>query len=373
VLFFPILIYFLQEKGFSYQQISLYQAVTLLTQAAWQIPSGYIADRWGRKPAIVSGSALSFCGVFSYAFHPTITGFLLGGVLTGTGSAFLSGAIEALTYESLPGHRTHDFRRIFGMQSLLRFSAEAIASLLGGALVLIHLPLPFFATLIPYAFLILFALFLIEPTKHYEYEEHHLRAIIRIADSALLKNKALRGIILSHSFFSAFCITLYWFSQPYQKLVGLPLWLFGLSHALVVGCGGIASSQVQRMRRWMSDRYLWLSIVIVTSASYLILGLFPSIFSLIFIVVVRVAWGFLVPLNTDVMSHMTKAKDRATVLSIAGMGVQLVWSFLPFVSSIIADTYSLHTALLFLGILGFIAAFPLSLLLRPTWKATEAM
>jgi hypothetical protein len=51
------------------------------------------------------------------------------------------------------------------------------------------------------------------------------------------------------------------------------LWLFGLSHALVVGCGGIASSQVQRMRRWMSDRYLWLSIVIVTSASYLILGL----------------------------------------------------------------------------------------------------
>ena len=58
----PIFVPLLQGHGLSMSQIMQTQAIFSLTVAALELPSGYMADLWGRKQALIIGSLVSTCG-----------------------------------------------------------------------------------------------------------------------------------------------------------------------------------------------------------------------------------------------------------------------------------------------------------------------
>ena len=55
----------LQGYGLSMSEVLQTQAVFALTVAICEVPSGYFADLWGRKQAIVVGSLLNGFGFLS--------------------------------------------------------------------------------------------------------------------------------------------------------------------------------------------------------------------------------------------------------------------------------------------------------------------
>lgn len=79
-----------------------------------EVPTGTIADRFSRKTSIVLGLALGAVAMAIYVSAPRLEVFLLAEVVGAFAYTLLSGADEALIYDSLEADgRTGDAERVF--------------------------------------------------------------------------------------------------------------------------------------------------------------------------------------------------------------------------------------------------------------------
>ena len=64
----PIIVLFFQEHGLTLTEIMLLQSIYSLSVAFFEIPSGYMADLFGRKHTIVMSTFFSFMGYLVFSF-----------------------------------------------------------------------------------------------------------------------------------------------------------------------------------------------------------------------------------------------------------------------------------------------------------------
>lgn len=88
-----------------YSGVPLYQAV--IAQSVYsavvlfmEVPTGLIADKFGRKTSVVLGYIMGALGLLVFVVSPTVIGLYLVQLVRATGSALISGASEALLYEA---------------------------------------------------------------------------------------------------------------------------------------------------------------------------------------------------------------------------------------------------------------------------------
>lgn len=97
-----------------------------LSQAILQIPFGFLADRWGRKPIILLGLTLFAAGSVLAALATSVEMVILGRVLQGSGA--ISGAVLALLSDLTREEQRTKAMAIIGMTIGLSF---AVALVLG--------------------------------------------------------------------------------------------------------------------------------------------------------------------------------------------------------------------------------------------------
>ena len=73
----PVFVPLAQGYGLSMTQVLQTQALFAMTVAVLEVPSGYIADVWGRKRAILVGSILNGVGFFSLVWADGFYDFLV--------------------------------------------------------------------------------------------------------------------------------------------------------------------------------------------------------------------------------------------------------------------------------------------------------
>lgn len=345
-------------------------AVTIL---ALEIPTGYLADLWGRKKTIVSGCVFGFVAYIVYATSTGFYQFLLAEMIVGIGASLLSGTVEAMTYDTLLElGEEKSYRRITGNQAFIEFNTEAVSGLIGGFIAIISLTLPLWMTVVPMAAAVLVACTLEEPIRHKLLAERRLKAIWDTTTHALLRHKGLRSITLIHGLISTMALTFFWFFQPYQKLVGVPLFYFGITHAVIVAAGAFAAKSVSSLEKRIDDRLLLMAIAFAIVACYLCLALPPALWGLMAFLFSRIAWGFLSPLTADMMNRMTTSDVRATVLSVRSLlGRLLFVCTSPFIGAL-ADARTIPYALFITGLIGGSALLVTFLMLRPVWREIPA-
>ncbi len=124
----PILIALPLSRGLTLAQIGTLQAILAFIQFCFEIPSGYVADKLGRKYAMVMSSiafATSY-GLFTLAqnFHSFIVPF----VFMGIGFAMLTGADEAYLFDSLKETRHEkEYRLWYGRLTIV----DELATIVG--------------------------------------------------------------------------------------------------------------------------------------------------------------------------------------------------------------------------------------------------
>lgn len=96
----PIWIVFYQSH-LSVQEISLLVAVGYAVQVLTELPTGAIADMFGKKTTIALGHLLGAIAFFTFPFATTFTHFFLLSMLVGISDSLFSGANEAMLYDSL--------------------------------------------------------------------------------------------------------------------------------------------------------------------------------------------------------------------------------------------------------------------------------
>jgi MFS family permease len=353
ILFIPIIIPFMLDTGLTMQEIFIIEGLYMLSAVLLEIPSGYVSDKWGRKNTCILASTTSFIGIFFYAIGGDFLTFFIGAIALGFGTSFYSGTVEALAYDTLLElDDTDSYKRISGNLAFTHFSTEAIMSVLGGFLVVYSLRLPALMTLIPYALACILVPFLTEPRRHKLQEGRHLEVMWNITKESIIHNAPLRSIIILHSIIAFMGISLFWFTQIYQTSVGLPLVYFGITHAVIVLLGAFASKYTYKLESIVDDRLLLTVIAATMFIAYMALGNILSMWALVFFGVVRVAWGTLSPLTSNMINRMTTSDVRATVLSIRSFVFRSMFTVATPFLGYMADVLTINQAILITGCIG---------------------
>ena len=144
ILWVPIWVVFLQRKGLSLTQVGLLEGVAWTITAFLEVPTGAIADRWGRKASIAVGASLYGLAMFLILAEALSPAFLLGYALWNSSTAFVSGADSALLYDSLKADgRAREAAKQSGRYAAINQASQGIASLVGAAIATIDINLCF--------------------------------------------------------------------------------------------------------------------------------------------------------------------------------------------------------------------------------------
>ena len=73
----PIVVLFYQDNGMGMHEIFLLKAIYSVAIVIMEIPSGWMADVWGRKKTLILGSILGSAGFLMYSFSYGFFAFAL--------------------------------------------------------------------------------------------------------------------------------------------------------------------------------------------------------------------------------------------------------------------------------------------------------
>ena len=164
-LFFWQAVWFLYfQKELSAAEALLLYVILDLCTTAFEVPSGYMSDRIGRRITLILSALAGAAGAAMQAFGEGFVVFAAAQVLVGASLAFVSGTDSSLLYESLAAEgRTDETEREELRAWRFQFSALAVSAVLGGVMALWDPAIAYGGTAIAFVGAFLIALRFEEP------------------------------------------------------------------------------------------------------------------------------------------------------------------------------------------------------------------
>ena len=355
----PIIVLFYEEQGLGLHEVFVLKSVYSVAAMTLEIPSGYLADVWGRKRCLFWGSVLFFLGYLLYSFTGAFSAFLCAELLLGAGQTLVNGADSALLYDTAAHYKAEQhYLRYEGRLTMIGNFAEAIAGIFGGLLAAYSLRFPFYGQAIV-AFIGIPAALAIREYNHSRAVRNPAGEMLRIIRYSLGENKVLRYNILFSGIIGAATLTMAWFVQPILMQLQTPTSYYGVIWTVLNLTVGIAALYSDRVEQALGMRRSNGLILVVIVGGYAALALLPLTYACLAILFLfYIVRGFATPILKGYINQMTFSEMRATVLSIRNFIIRLLFAAIaPFIGWL-NDYYSLQVALLIsaliIGIPGFL-------------------
>jgi predicted MFS family arabinose efflux permease len=350
MLFMPYVVPFYEWNGFGMKEVLLLQAIYSVTIVVMEIPSGYLADVFGRKKTLVLGSVLGFGGFLCYAVGSGFWGFLLAEVILGIGQSFISGADSALMYDSLKEMKKEkEYIRYEGRLTSAGNISEAVAAFLAFIPAAISLRAPYVAQTFVAFLAVPAAMMLVEPGHFRRQTGLRMKNILMVVKYAVSDHREMRRNIFFSSVIGAATLTMAWFAQRFFGVIRLDLEYYSPAWAILNLTTGLFSYMAYRIERRLGMKRSLLLITLLIPTGYIFLGFNHSYLGLIILWLFYIVRGFATPVLKDYINRITESKIRATVLSVRNFIIRLLFaSTAPFFGWI-ADAWSFQSALLVSG------------------------
>ena len=360
----PIIVLFFQEHGLSLTQVMILQAIYSLSVALFEIPSGYIADIFGRKQTILLSTIFSFIGYLVFSFYGGFYAFAIAEILVGIGGSLMSGSDSAIIYDTLLETKDEDsYTKIEGRNYAIGNFSEATAGILGGFLAVSSIYFPIYVQTAILFLSIPIALSLVEPTMHADNKlGRSFKAIYNVVKFALVDNAKLRWLIIYSSAMGVATLSMAWFAQPFFKQINIPLAYFGILWAGLNFSAGLTSFNSYKFDKKQNSKLLiYISLAMVIS--FLLLGINSSVIGLIFILSIYLLRGIVTPILRNAININTTSNKRATVLSIRSFIIRISFVISAPIFGYLADnhslSYSFYTLAIIVGIFSILSAIQL--------------
>ena len=348
----PIIVLFFQEHGLSLTEVMILQAIYSLSVALFEIPSGYIADLFGRKQTIALSTVFSFAGYLVFSFYGGFYAFAIAQILVGIGGSLMSGSDSALIYDTLlETESKSSYTKIEGRNYAIGNFSEALAGVLGGFLAVSSIYLPIYVQTTILFFSIPIALTLLEPTMHEENKlDRSFKAIMGVVKFSLVDNTRLRWLIIYSSAMGVATLSMAWFAQPFFKEVGVPLAYFGILWAGLNFSAGLTSFNAHQFDKKENNYKMLIYLSLAMFISFILLGFNNSIYGLFFIFIIYLLRGIVTPILRNAINVNTTSNKRATVLSIRSFIIRISFAICAPILGYIAENYALSTSFYVLAI-----------------------
>ena len=361
----PIIVLFFQEHGLSLSKVMILQSVYSISVALFEIPSGYIADIFGRKKAIIISTILSFIGYVLFSFFSDYTVFIIAEILIGIGGSLMSGSDSAIIYDTLiENNNKKKYTKVEGKNYAIGNFSEAIAGILGGILAASSIYYPVYIQTIILSFSIPIAFSIIEPKINNTYTKKKDLKIRNILKSTLFYDKKLKWLIIFSATMGVATLSIAWFCQPFFKSIDIPIIYFGLIWAILNLSVGITSYNSYRIEKNMSPIKIMTIISILMPICFFFISVVNSIFSLLFILLIYLIRGIVTPLLRNYINIEISSEKRATVLSIRSFFIRIAFASTAPLFAYFADNTSINYVFYLLSIIitffAFLSVYKLS-------------
>ena len=318
-----------------------------------EVPTGVVADKFGRKISVALGCLLFAADMLFFGLSRNYYLLFLGEFLGAVGMTFISGADQALFYESLIVIGEQDRARSF-------FSRYEAAGTLG---LLVSFPIGStiagmgdYPRLLPMTFLLSAAAavtatcayaWICEPPRS-KPKEGFIGMGVR-GLKTLFTHKSLRAYVLNAVAVSAVTFFIFWFYQPIVRRAGLSIASLGWIAAGFNLFATLLLTQVIRLEKSLGVRLLLSLSALLPGVLFVTLGIWripaftiPALFLIVGCKIVRV------PVLNEYINRHIESENRATMISSVSLLERSVTFLLYPVVGLLADA-SLDYALWFLG------------------------
>ncbi|MBF6600437.1 MAG: MFS transporter [Dehalococcoidia bacterium] len=370
-LWWPIwVIYLLQERGLSYTQITLLDTPFFVLIVLAEVPTGAIADHFGRKTSLMLASTLFAVAIFVFGIAQNYLLILVSYTAWGLAQTFQSGADTAILYDSLKQiGREDDFQQINGRLWALTSTAVLIAMLIGApiaAATSLSFPIVLSAGVALVAVPV--AASMHEPRRERgdEAGEYARTVIAGIRD--VFRTPPLRYIILFSAilFMSTFAPLI--FLQPFLAHHGAGIGSLGLWQAPVRGAGIVSALLAARFIARAGQRAAFLAMPLALGLCYIALAGIDQAWVYVAFLPVGMVAGMQNPVLATYVNRRIPSERRATILSVQSVLGSMLLAAMEPTGGFVADQLGLRALFLLFGVL-VLATAPAALWL---WSRVES-
>ena len=344
---------FLAYKGFNLFEIGIFETVFHVTSLAMEVPTGMIADLYGRKFSRVLGIASYIIYAVIMIYSANFVVIIIGFIFCGLSFTFESGSGEALVYDSLlQMKKEDDFMKINGRKEVIYNIASGLSLFIGGYIAMISFGLTFQITALIYVLAFVVIMFMKETpmknkVKHKSFKElmssHYIEST-----KVVFQNKRLLFLIIIGAMMTAPITSMFMYFQ--NHLFSLDYTLFEIGavltlHSVFAAAGGIMAYKLERKYK---EKKILIFIPLFMIISFWLI-LVDSIIFIPFVILGFLDSVFYVVLG-DYINRVIPSETRATALSFSGLAFSLIMIIIFPIIGLLGEIYSLKTSFFILAI-----------------------
>ena len=373
--FEPYLLIYLIAKDVTLLEVGLLVSIREIIINIFEIPSGIIADRFGRKKELCACFIFYISSFLCFFICTKFAGFVIAMIFFGLGEAFRSGSHKAMIYTYLEqknweSHKTY----VYGKTRSASLLGSAISSFLGIAIILFvpNSAYVFLASTIPYA---LDFLLVLSYPKSLDKGDH--KKVISIKEqfaelkTTLIHNRNLQKILISNGIFESVLSSIKDYIQPILAtvLIANSITIFtnlnaqdnlsvilGIVYGILNICSSFASKNAFKLKNLMgvekSHNVLYLGFAL--SLIGIGFSIQYSLLICILFVFINLLQNFRKPIFIDLLDNFMEKSQRATILSISAQLKSLFLIILAPLAGFLADTYGMQPLMLAFALIMFV-------------------
>ncbi len=358
-------LYYSQVSGSFALGMSVFTA-SGLSQSLFEVPTGVLSDRVGRKWTVVCGAVASVCSLVCYALGSNL-GYpilLIGGVCDGLARSFYSGNNEALLYDTLAEHnRQAEFQEYLGRTSSMYQLALAISAVIGSLIAALSFSVVLWLSVIPMVLALIVSLQFREPTVHAR-TNANVYAHLGTAFKNIVHNPRLRLLslaqILSYSIGEAS-----WQIRAVFVRTLWPVWALGIAQMIGNATASLGFFFAGRIIRRFGEFRLLLGGMTLSEAINLFGLLVPTVISPALMASNSIFFG----INTTAMGGLLQREfsdeQRATMGSLNSFAGSIGFGICSLLLGALADRLGVTAALIIAAALMVIPIGLFGHVLRP--------
>ena len=353
---------FLLSAGLTNFQAFSVNAFFTLGQVLFEVPTGIIADKYGRRTSYLLGAITLSISTGFYIFMWNIKGpfwgWAISSALLGLGYTFFSGALEAWLVDALNFTKFKGkLEDVFAKGQIVGGVAMLIGSICGGLIAQYsNISIPYYlrSSILFLNFLTAFILMKdigFKPIK----TKSALNDIKKIFNASLhygFKNPPVRWMMLSSPFITGVSFYIFYALQPFLlKLYGdeKAYGIAGIAAALIASSrifGGFITSLIRKLFNKRTDALL--SGIFISGLVLILVGMASNFWLVLILVFI---WGLIFaaisPIRQTLLNSLIPSSQRATVLSFDSLIGSSGGIFIQPILGRSADLWSYSTSYLF--------------------------
>lgn len=350
---------FLIQKGLSLLEINLLNACFMIANFLFEIPTGAIADFFGKKRSVIAGLWVYAISFLIYFLADHFWQFLLAEIIGAIAFACISGALEALIVDALrANHYPGNLEKIF-KRAEIRGIGIVIGATIGGFVGQVNLAWPWLLTSIAFVIFAFSAYFFLpndyrRRTSQVKFSWQPLKIIAQESIAYGLKNRRFMFMVI----FSAILAFVFQPLNMYWPLVlkqnfSLEIKYLGLvfSAITILMYLGAQFSEFWQARFICPKKAMFWSQIItaigIVGAS--LMTSLPTFLSLFLLH--EFGRGLFKPLMRAYINNNIASQNRSTVLSFESMIVKAGSGLGLIVSGFLADSLGILTTWLISGVI----------------------